>query len=278
MKKLFSALLAVCVLAAAILSLNTTWVFATQAGESAVAGPLSLAGAQAAKLTEDTYALRFGFHLACTGVTADDQHNTVIADDATVVIAGETYPLLGFGAKVSLHNKMPATVPANKLYSVNEDGTVTYTARVVGIDEDNRTTPIYVKGYVTYLDGDTEKTCYTTVHNDNYIDTYIAANFPSAGDALDANLQLGEVTVDLDARTGTMVVKNISRGWETEQNSYLLFSCYNVNGGSLGSIRVNIGRIHAGGQSAPLAFTMPAGTARMEFSLCKAEYWTNGFH
>jgi hypothetical protein len=240
-------------------------------------------GSQMSVDTNGDYALRFGFNLGCSGVTMDESANTIIAEDATVTIGGTVYPLVSFGALVALSeetlNRPYVTdVPADKLYSINDDGTVTYTVRVVGIDEDNLKTLIYTKGYVNYMDGDLLKTYVTDVFGRSYQGTYIAANFPKAGDAVHAYLQLGDVIIDLDNGTGTMVVKNITRGWECDQNAYLEFTCYNAADKSLGVVRINIGRIHAGKSSTALSFTMPVGTARMVFKQCVAEFWTDGFH
>ena len=101
-------------------------------------------------------------------------------------------------------------------------------------------------------------------------------SYPKAGDSVHQHLELGEVKIN--GTSGTMVVKNISKGMESEQTSYLLFACYDKNGKSLGDVRINIGRIHAGEQTDPLPFTIPSGTVTMTFKAFEGEFWTNGFH
>ena len=102
---------------------------------------------------------------------------------------------------------------------------------------------------------------------------------PKAGDSVHEYLELAKVTVDLDSGTGTMVVKNISRGFETEQtNSCLVYTCYDKNGKSLGDVQINIGRIHAGQEGDEVIFTLPSNTYSMVFKESDVESWTDGFH
>ncbi len=135
-------------------------------------------GAQASADVQGDAAIRFLFTIECSGVSRDENANTVIADNATVNISGKIYPLIGFGANVSTHKPLAAAlvgvdVPANKLYSIQGDGTVTYTARVTGLTaggEDHRGTAIFVNGYIKYQDGDEVKTFTTGVVTDCYND------------------------------------------------------------------------------------------------------------
>lgn len=137
-------------------------------------------GTQACEDADGSAAIRFGFDVACTGVSRDDGCNTVIADDATVTVDGQSYKLLSFGANVALEKDVAAAmegvdVPANKLYSVNDDGTVTYTVRVNGLtanSSDNRDTPIYMNSYVRYEDNGELKTYTTGVVCSTYNDVY----------------------------------------------------------------------------------------------------------
>lgn len=133
-------------------------------------------GAQACDNVNGDYAIRFGFDLGASGISRDDNYNTIIADDAMVTIDGQVYTLVGFGAIVALNKEIATNmngidVPADKLYSINDDGTVTYTVRVTGLtagDKDNRGTPIYIKGYVKYKDGDNIKIHTTDVVCSSY--------------------------------------------------------------------------------------------------------------
>lgn len=102
---------------------------------------------------------------------------------------------------------------------------------------------------------------------------------PKAGDSVHQYLKLGAVTVDTDKLTGSMVVKNVSRGYETEQTkSCLIYTCYDRAGKKLGDVRINIGRINAGQESEAIAFTLPEGTYSMGFKEAQVEFWTDGFH
>ena len=133
-------------------------------------------GAQIRESADGDHAVRFGFTLACIGVERDEAYNTVIGDNAMVNIDGKVYPLIGFGANVSTrYTRADALrgvdVPARKLYSVNEDGTVTFTVCVTGLvneQRDKRDQVIYVNGYVTYRDGDEVKTAVSGVVSDSY--------------------------------------------------------------------------------------------------------------
>lgn len=102
---------------------------------------------------------------------------------------------------------------------------------------------------------------------------------PKAGDSVHEYLELAKVTVDLKSGTGSMVVRNISRGFETEQtNSRLVYTCYDKKGKSLGNVQINIGRIHAEEDSGEIIFTLPSNTYSMVFKESIVEFWTDGFH
>lgn len=130
---------------------------------------LTYSGAQVC--VDGDHAIRFGFTVGCDGVSRNEQYTTVINGNAILNIDGTPYPLVGFGANVATRYSAAATltgvdVPAGKLYSVNGDDTVTYTARVTGLTangQDHRDTVIFVNGYVKYRDGDEMKTLTTGV-------------------------------------------------------------------------------------------------------------------
>ena len=278
------ALMAACLLLATAFSVGTTQAVATEESAELPAQVFDFSGAQVGTDADGNYALRFGFNLGCTGVTRDEEYNTVIDQDAKVCIEGYAYPLVGFGAIVAL-DRDDATVqrgtyvPARKLYDINDDGTVTYTARVTGLTADNLETAIYVKAYIYYRDGNDVKTHTTEVYSGSYRKTYFAANSPKAGDAVHEYLTLGEVTADLETNTGTMVVQNISSGYETDQDTFhLLYTCYDKDGESLGDVRINTGRINAGKASDPLPFTLPEGTYSMQFKAANGYFYTDGWH
>lgn len=75
----------------------------------------------------------------------------------------------------------------------------------------------------------------------------------------------------------SLVVKNTSKGWETEQEkSFLSYVCYDKNDKELKRDKVNFGRIRAG-ESATAQITMPAGTAKLAIYGAETEFWTQGW-
>lgn len=100
--------------------------------------------------------------------------------------------------------------------------------------------------------------------------------YPKVGDQPHKYLELTEV--DISGNSGTMVIRNTTAGWESEQSSYLVYACYDKNGKSIGDVQINIGRIHAGEKSDVLEFTLPDGTYSMVFKESKVEFWTDGWH
>lgn len=75
----------------------------------------------------------------------------------------------------------------------------------------------------------------------------------------------------------SLVVKNTSKGWETEQEkSFLSYACYDKNGKELKQDKVNFGRIHAG-ESATVQITLPTGTAKLVITGAETEFWTQGW-
>lgn len=278
--------MASCLLLVTVFSVGIIQTVATGEPNQLPVEVFDFAGAQVSADVDGNYALRFVFKLGCTGVRMDDKYNTVIQDDAKVSINGQVYPLVGFGANVALdYDTTPARpgacVPAKKLYDINDNGTVTYTARVTGLTVGDLDTSIYAKAYILYRDGDEIKTHTTQVFSRSYRKTFFEADRdnPKAGDVLvEEMLILDSVTVDLETNTGTMVVKNISKGYETDQAaSYLLYTFYDINGVSLGDVRINIGRIRAGRQSGLLGFTLPDGAYSMRFKKATVETWTDGW-
>lgn len=137
-------------------------------------------GAQACADAEGDYAVRFGFTFGCYGVDRDEDYHTRLAEDAKVVVDGNLVDLVGFGATVSLaaSGAKGTDVPATKLYSINGDGTVTYTVRVTGLTadgKDNRGRTIYMKPYIRYReDGEIKTRLFPLVCN-SYNDVIAAA-------------------------------------------------------------------------------------------------------
>ncbi len=99
--------------------------------------------------------------------------------------------------------------------------------------------------------------------------------YPKEGDDIDGRLQLGTVTVK--GNKITMVVKNTTKGWETNQDSLLTYTCYNNKGKKLAEVEVPIGRIHKQEQTT-VEFEIPKDTMQVLLTDTKIEYWTDGFH
>ena len=146
----------------------------------AAVSPLVSHGCQASTPSSDgTASLRFVFDLACDGVeyedaTHQDSNYQRQMTDATVTVNGKSYTLVDFGAIVSTQQLAELTikqvngstvkqVPARKLYSVNDNGTVTYTARVVSIPQTAFERTLLGRPYVIYSDGTDEVVLYGTM-------------------------------------------------------------------------------------------------------------------
>ncbi len=99
-------------------------------------------------------------------------------------------------------------------------------------------------------------------------------NFPKAGDTPHKYLKLGTVTIN--GAESSMVVYNVTKGFESEQTSYLEYECFDASGVSLGKLNVYIGRIDAG-EYETCSFALPADTAKMTFVKFHGSFWTNGF-
>jgi len=128
-------------------------------------------GAQKQQVAEGatTTALRYGFDLACTGVTKAADHSRVIADNATVTLDGKSYKLVDFGALLSTTEEADLSmnsayniygIRAYNLYNV-ENGVVTYTVGVSNMSLVQPDKMLYARAYVTYeLTDGTQMTAY----------------------------------------------------------------------------------------------------------------------
>ncbi len=139
--------------------------------------PITYDGAGAAAVAADgSSALRFKFTMTCTGVDYADPTHTAgsyerLLTDARISVSGKEYTLVDFGAIVSnesgdnltlgsVNDRKTRNVPALNLYSVGEDGTVSYTVRVVRVPSAHFDTVLYARSYATVSDGINEWTLY----------------------------------------------------------------------------------------------------------------------
>lgn len=134
-------------------------------------------GKSAAAVAEDgSSALRFGFTLTCDGVTYEDETHgggnyRRDMSAARMTVSGTEYTLVDFGAIVSIQtgdnltlatvdNHKTKLVPAVNLYQVGEDGTVSYTAKIIEIPDTQFGRTVYARAYVTLSDGENQWTLY----------------------------------------------------------------------------------------------------------------------
>ena len=134
-------------------------------------------GKSAAAVAEDgSSALRFGFTLSCDGVTYEDATHgggnyRRDMSAARMTVSGTEYTLVDFGAIVSIQtgdnltlatvdNHKTKLVPAVNLYRVGEDGTVSYTAKIIEIPDTQFGRTVYARAYVTLSDGENQWTLY----------------------------------------------------------------------------------------------------------------------
>ncbi len=140
--------------------------------------PITYDGAGAsAPAADGSSALRFKFTLTCAGVSyADATHadgnyqRNPLDGSSKVTASGKEYTLVDFGAIVSnktgdnltlgsVDKKWILQVPARNLYDVG-DGTVTYTARVMGVPSNRFDRILYARAYATVSDGESTWTLY----------------------------------------------------------------------------------------------------------------------
>ena len=76
----------------------------------------------------------------------------------------------------------------------------------------------------------------------------------------------------------SIVVKNASKGWETEQTkSFISYACYDKDGKVLKEDKANFGRVNPG-ESVTVQITMPSGTVKLAVTGAETEFWTHGWH
>ena len=148
---------------------------------SAEAALTQTLGCSALPETADgTAALRFGFQLNCTGVDYEDAEHTDgnyrrHMEQPALSVGGQNRTLVDFGAVVTTQEAEEPTielaeagagktkqVSALNLYSLNDNGTVTYTVRVVSIPQAAFGRTIFGRPYVIYSDGTDEMVLYGT--------------------------------------------------------------------------------------------------------------------
>ncbi len=101
-------------------------------------------------------------------------------------------------------------------------------------------------------------------------------SLPKKGYRPDTNLELSSVTVDKNNKV-TMVIKNITTKWESDQSSYFEYTCYNEKGKTLCTEKLPFGRINAG-KSVTVQFTIPKDTEKVELTKYVAEFWSDGWN
>ncbi len=95
---------------------------------------------------------------------------------------------------------------------------------------------------------------------------------PASGYAADNRIKLG--TVSLNGNVLSLVVKNTSKAWETEDGkSYFLYVCYDKDNNMLQGGRINFGYIPVSSEKT-CVLTLPDGTAKVALTDFKAEYWS----
>ncbi len=99
-----------------------------------------------------------------------------------------------------------------------------------------------------------------------------AVSLPAEGYTPDNRIKLGEVTLADDLVT--MVIKNISAVWESEDGkSYFEYTCYDKNNHKLEVGKIEFGYIPAKGQKI-CSFVIPENTVKVELTDFQVEYWS----
>lgn len=102
-----------------------------------------------------------------------------------------------------------------------------------------------------------------------------SVSLPAQGYSPDGRIEIG--TVSLKGNILTMQIKNITKGYETDLESYFEYACYDKKGRTLRRDKIVFGRISKQ-SSRTCRFALPKGTAEMKFTKFQAEFWTDGFH
>ncbi len=118
-------------------------------------------------------AVRFGVTAPVAGVSCDEKYNTVL-DNSKITIGDKQYTVTGMGAVVGIKDKIDNVntdlvigtqqgylkdVPARYLYDCTAD-TATFTAVITNVNEANYNRDLVARGYVKYMDGETERVAY----------------------------------------------------------------------------------------------------------------------
>ncbi len=98
--------------------------------------------------------------------------------------------------------------------------------------------------------------------------------FPQAGDKPHEYLEFIEVSVE--GNNVTLVIKNVTSRFESNQYDYMSFICYDKEGIELGRVEMNSGRIMPGA-SVTKTFSIPDGTHQVVFEKYEGEFWTTGW-
>lgn len=97
-------------------------------------------------------------------------------------------------------------------------------------------------------------------------------SLPAEGYTPDNRIKLGAVS--LQDNTVTMVIRNISAVWQSEEgNSYFEYTCYDKNNGKLAVGKIEFGYIPVK-SSKICSFEIPANTAKVVLTDFQAEYWS----
>lgn len=95
---------------------------------------------------------------------------------------------------------------------------------------------------------------------------------PAEGYSPDGKIQIG--TVSLTGNTVSMEIKNITTKYQTNQDDYFEYTCYDENDKVLKTDKIYFGRILKK-QSRVCTFTIPDNTASVALTDLKVEYWTD---
>lgn len=99
-----------------------------------------------------------------------------------------------------------------------------------------------------------------------------SVSLPAEGYSPDNRIKLGKVT--LQGNTVTMVIRNISKVWESEEGkSYFEYTCYNKNNEILKVDKIEFGYIPVKSQKI-CTFEIPENTVKVVLTDFEAEYWS----
>ena len=104
------------------------------------------------------------------------------------------------------------------------------------------------------------------------------AELPAVGYDLDGNQRVYIESISQDGYVVTLTLVNTSTQWMTEETSYVEYTCTDAEGNVLTLADTYYGALYMGmleaGERRTYTITLPEGTAKLEFGVCRIVYWS----